>query len=175
MTRPKPPNPLPSRPDRKKFPLAKYEPELALEVCVRIAGGETLKGIMAEKRMPTTATFHTWRVRYPELGKIYSEARVVAGHRYFDDVADLAHQAALPVSDPNAIDSRKASVAITAKQWLAGKLVPQEYGDKIAKVPAVAIQINTTLDMGDGKVQSDEGQFKIELTVPIEKGEKEQE
>ena len=173
MTKPLPPNPL--KVNRKLMPNSKYEPELALEVCVRIAGGETLTKIMDSPRMPTTQTFHVWRARYPELAKLYSEARVVQGHGYFDEVADLGKRLTNPLVDQDSIDSRKAQVAISAFQWLAARLVPQEYGDKASKTPAVAIQIITSLGIDDGKVKEEEGKYVIELMATKEVVEVEKE
>ena len=130
---------------------------------MRVAEGETLTKILKDKGMPTPRIFLFWRARYEELAKVYAESRVVQGHGYFDRIIELADQVTRKVDD-GGIDPRKAQTAISAFQWVAGRLVPQEYGDKGQKTPAIAIQINTTLGVDEGNVKAEEGSYIIEIT-----------
>ena len=154
------PNPLPVKAETE-HPMTKhvYEPELALTICAEIGNGITCKAACEKAGIPTFA-FQLWRARYPELAKIYSEARVTQGHGFFDRIIEIAEDV---VSGPNGIDPRRAGVAISGFEWVAGRLVPQEYGDKASKVPAVAIQIITTLGMKGASVVEEEGVYTIEV------------
>lgn len=166
---PQEPNPLPVKAETEhpmtKFP---YEPELALGICARIASGETLTAVCKDLDLPVWS-FQLWRTRYPELGKVYSDARVVQGHGFFDKIAEIAEDVA---RGPNGIDPRRAGVATSSYQWLASRLNPQEYGDKATKVPPVAVQIITTLGVKGANVIEEEGVYTIEVTSErvIEKG-----
>ena len=156
------PNPLPdaSAPSKAVVP---YDPELALDICARVAGGESLSEISEEAGYPKPRIFYTWVARYEELAKLYSQSREMQGHFYFDKAIGLAHDTS---AGPNGLDPKRAQVAIVAFFTAAGRLAPRFYSEKAQKVPAIAIQINTTLGMsGATKVEVEEGVYHVEAHI----------
>lgn len=132
--------------DRKGRFASTYDPKLAMRVCERIAEGETLSGICAAEGMPDRKTFRRWVVNDPELRKAYDAARELKSHSLFDEALDLARELKGNGLDNATVGARR--VAIDTLKWAAGKLNPREYGERSDAGPAIAIQINTPLNLG---------------------------
>lgn len=57
--------------------------------------------------------------------------------------------------------------AIDQLRWAASRLAPLEFGDRAPNTPALAIQINTTLDLGQGGIAAaNPGASVYKLQVP---------
>ncbi|PQV51852.1 terminase [Paraburkholderia sp. BL21I4N1] len=52
-----------------------YTPELADEICERIANGETLREITREPHMPSYRSVYRWREAYPQFASRFAHAR----------------------------------------------------------------------------------------------------
>lgn len=144
-----------------------YDPVLAIAICERIAEGETLSGICATEGMPDRKTFRGWVVRDEGLRRAYDAAREVKSHSLFDEVLDITRRL-----KEEAIDNAKVNalrVALDNLRWAAGKLNPKEYGEKSVATPGLAIQINTTLNLGatDKQLGPAPGENLYSITVPV--------
>lgn len=123
----------------------RYSPDLAAAIILRVANGETLTAVCREIGMDRT-TFNSWVVAYPELREAWMAARRVKAGALFDEALDIARD--LKENRKDAVQVNALRVATETLKWAAAKLSPQEYGDKMADKPVVAIQINTGLDLG---------------------------
>ena len=162
------PNPLPdaSAPSKAVVP---YDPEIALDICARVAAGDLLKEIAKEPGYPTPTAFHSWVLQHEELATMYFKAREMMGHYFFERMIELAND----TSTVNGLDPKRAAVAIGAFGNAAGRLAPRFYSEKAQKVPAIAIQINTTLGMaGATAVETEEGVYHVEAHI-VPEGESE--
>ena len=162
-----------------------YSPELGETICVRIAMGETLTGICrtptenemalgAKPRdpdLPHESTLRRWMVRFPDFHKAYHAARQLQADRVFDEIID--HSRAMMDSrlqqEGRIYRDREASVALRALQWVAARLKPQEYGERVGIDNATTIHIETTLDLGQGSepVAGGKTTYTVEA-LPIE-------
>ena len=113
-------------------------------VCARIAEGESLVAICKDKAMPSYATVGRWLLRdgEGELRATYAQARAIQADFYADQIIAIADKESDPSKARNRIDSRK---------WLAGKLKPRVYGDKIAlggadDLPAIRQEVQERAD-----------------------------
>lgn len=97
--------------------------ELMDEICERLAEGESLRSICQDQHMPNKATVFRWLAEDKSLGDQYARARETQADSLFDEV--------LMIADTEE-DTNKARVRIDARKWMAGKLRPKVYGDKIA-------------------------------------------
>lgn len=102
-----------------------YTPELADEVCERIACGESLKAIAREQDKPDERQFYRWLRDNEEFRQQYTLAREAQGDADADAVSDIGQRALTGEIDANA-----ARVAIDALKWSAGKRKPKVYGDR---------------------------------------------
>jgi hypothetical protein len=73
--------------------------------------------------MPGQTAVYEWLERYPEFAKMYSRAREWQAHT----IADRATHMALH----GAADPQSAAVQLNAIKWMAARLAPKVYGDKV--------------------------------------------
>ena len=101
-----------------------FTQEIADTICERIADGESLRSICAADDMPNKATVFKWLAAFPTFSDQYARARETQADSLFDDV--------LTIADSSQDDPQDRRVRIDARKWMAGKLRPKVYGDKIA-------------------------------------------
>lgn len=106
----------------------KYEKtnELVDYVCNEITEGRSLRSICAEEGMPSVGTFLRWVSEDSVLSEQYARARSIQMDFYADDMAHIADEC--PASNE---DVQKAKLRIDTRKWIASKLKPKKYGDKI--------------------------------------------
>ncbi len=120
-----------------------YSREVADEICRRIAEGEPLTKICKEPKMPAYSTVLGWRVGDMgdgEFSERYARARQDGADALADKIRELAERVETGKLDPNA-----GRVAIDALKWIASKLKPRAYGDRLE----LAGQVGTTTDVVD--------------------------
>ncbi len=146
-------NPIPSqvRPLAKRTsgrPPSVFRPELATVIIERIADGETLSSICAGDGMPSPTTFRRWALAHEEVWEAFQAARELKADSLFDEALDLARS--IKANPGTSQHVRAYDVAMSHLRWAAGKLNPQRYSDRSQITFTVPIQINTTLDLGQG-------------------------
>lgn len=111
-----------------------YSLKLSETICDRIAAGESLRKICLGDEMPHFITVIRWLGKDQEFASRYAHAREIQAQTFVDKMLDVAEED--PKRNPitGALDS--ASVAhirnrIATMQWLAAKLNPKKYGDKL--------------------------------------------
>ena len=131
---------------------SEFSAEIADLICERIADGESLRAICSEEGMPNKATVFRWLAARPEFSDQYARARETQADTLFDEVLVIAdeevtmvkrskHQhGASPdddtpdnevevVFDPTAVQRNR--LRVDARKWMAGKLRPKVYGEKL--------------------------------------------
>lgn len=103
-----------------------FNEAVADAICERLADGESLRSICRDDEMPAKSTVFKWLGLIPAFADQYARARETQADSLADDIVDIADDKKL---EPN--DKR---VRIDARKWLAGKLRPRAYGDKVAVV-----------------------------------------
>ena len=105
----------------KKRPTA-LESALADEICDRIARGRGLISICNDPGMPTYSTVRKWLNEHDFFARDYARARVDQADTYADELVAIADTE----PDPN-----RARVRVQTRQWVASRLKPQVYGDRL--------------------------------------------
>lgn len=105
----------------------KYTPELAEEICERLADGASLRSICRDDRMPDASAVVRWALD-PEhpFSQQYARAREAQGYAIAERILDLCEA----VQGESGIDAQRAKVAIDGYKWAAGRMAPKAYGDK---------------------------------------------
>jgi hypothetical protein len=103
-----------------------YTPELGDEICAQLSGGESLRRVCAKKNMPSRQTVFTWLRVHEGFLDQYTRAKQETADALADDIEDIAIGVLNKKYDPQA-----ARVAVDAKKWVASKLKPKKYGDKL--------------------------------------------
>ncbi len=126
-----------------------YTPELAAEICSRIAGGKSLRGVCRDDDMPSKTAVLDWLGRYPEFAAQYARAR--------EALADSIVEECLEISDDGTNDwmerrseaekgagvntgwtlngehVQRSKLRCEQRRWWAGKIAPKKYGDKVTQ------------------------------------------
>lgn len=99
-----------------------YTQEMADLICDRLANGESLRSICRDDVSPGQTTVFRWLAANDEFRKQYARARESQADAIADEILNIADEA---------VDPAKARVQIDARKWLAGKMRPKVYGDKV--------------------------------------------
>lgn len=103
--------------------MPKFSQELFDTICERISAGESLRKICKDKDMPSCTAVNKWLGSNPDLVSQYARAREAQADAFVDEMIGIADDANL--------DPQDRRVRIDTRKWLAGKLRPKVYGDKV--------------------------------------------
>lgn len=138
-----------TKPKAKMGRPTKYTPELAKQICYRLASGELLEDICAPEEMPDRVTVYGWTREHKDFSNDYAQARVDQQHTFSDriikrslDVSrDVIEDEIETVKNGEKVKMIKRSSDNTAVQrdslifkthaFLMGRLAAAHYGDKI--------------------------------------------
>ena len=120
-----------------------FTPEIANEICERLAKGESLRAICADDEsgwLPTARTVHRWLTVEEEWASAfrqqYAHAREAQADHYADEIVAIADCTDAPAMGGGAEavvrDPQRDRLRIDARKWVASKLAPKRYGDKVA-------------------------------------------
>ena len=118
-----------------------FTPEMADAICERIADGESLRAICSGEDMPDKATVLRWLAAQEVFRDQYARAREAQADSLFDDILAIADDATNDWMERRGEDSagwllngdhvQRSRLRIEARKWMAGKLRPKKYGDKL--------------------------------------------
>lgn len=128
-----------------------FTPEIADEICERLMGGESLRAICEPDRMPNRSTVFRWLGQaelkdpepcYVEFSTQYARAREEQADAIFDECLQIADEGTndyMASQDDeggvayklNGEHIQRSKLRIDTRKWMAGKLRPKRYGDKL--------------------------------------------
>jgi len=117
-------------------------------ICEALAEGESLRAICAADEMPHRATVFRWLYAVPSFRDQYARARDEQAETLADDIVSIADEQCTMVradkhgakADDEAGDVEvvfdatavaRNRLRIDARKWVASKLKPKKYGDKL--------------------------------------------
>ena len=131
--------------------VSKYTPELADEICERLANGETLTGICDRKinpLMPTPRAVYHWVGEDSDFASRFARARQAGCEIVLDQALDIAHAPLksddLAVKPADIVAQRRMQIDTHFK--FIARVNPAKYGDRAAegnKTEKVEVIINT--------------------------------
>lgn len=110
-----------------------YSEELALDVCEQIALGKSMRVICEQDGMPDARSVYRWLSDHPEFGIQYAKAKEDCADAFADSIVEIA-DAPVDRDDKGRLDSghvQKQRLMVDARKWIASKLKPKSYGDKL--------------------------------------------
>lgn len=134
---------------------SEYNTEMADRICERIANGESLKAICEEEGQPSKSTVFKWLNENEAFSDKYARAREAQADALFDDILSIADDGRNDWMErkdaeqenmgwrENGEALRRSQLRIDARKWMAGKLRPKKYGEKLD------IEQKTTHELGD--------------------------
>lgn len=93
------------------------------DICKRICEGESLNSICKEKGMPSKGVFLGWTNDDKDLADQYARSMEQRAELYAEDIIRIA--------DDESLDINRARLMVDSRKWVACKLKPRRYGDKI--------------------------------------------
>jgi hypothetical protein len=101
-----------------------YSPEIATEICERMAMGESLRSICRSEGMPAEVTVRSWAIEDREgFSSQYARASQIRMDCLADEILEIAdNESGDPARDRLRLDIRK---------WLMSKIAPKRFGDKV--------------------------------------------
>lgn len=132
----------------------KFSIKLAEELCLKISTtSKGLKKICEEPGMPTLRTVFNWLKTDKEgFLKMYHEAKQRQGYLYDEEIIEIADNSAnddKPFVGINYI--HRDRLRIEARKWLASKLHPKRYGNKV-EIAADEEVKRTVIKWGDREI-----------------------
>lgn len=131
-----------------------YTQEIADSICERIADGESLRNICLGDEMPCRSSVFKWLNENKSFSDQYARAREAQADHMADEILAIADE-----TDRDTIDTEggerannewiaRSRLRVDARKWLASKMAPKKYGDKldvgvggIVDAPAVRVEI----------------------------------
>ena len=135
---------------------SKFTQKLADTICERIAGGESLRAICESASMPSTRTVYNWLADGERAGFLhhYARAREMQADTLFDQILSIADDGSNDTYETedgreivNHDHIQRSRLRVDARKWMAAKLAPKKYGDKVQMVGdgGGPIQTETTM------------------------------
>lgn len=119
-----------------------FDATKAVQICERLASGETLAAICRDEGMPNRSTVHDWILRPPAEGKdfpvAYARAREIGIHALVDQTLEIAADGSKDVivdADGNERTNnevvQRSRLRVDTIKWLASKIAPKVYGERL--------------------------------------------
>lgn len=100
-----------------------YTPEIAAEICERLAGGESLLEICEDDGYPGESTVRAWALEDREgFSAKYARAREIGYHHEAEDLGR-------GIATVKPKDVPRARLEFDIKRWRLSKMLPKVYGD----------------------------------------------
>lgn len=123
---------------------SQYTPELGYLICERIAtntvGISRLCSMYED--MPVKDTIRLWRFKHPEFSAQYAQAKMHQADLMAEECSEIADDATNDWMESfdeegalgwkiNGEHIHRSRLRIDTRKWLASKLLPKQYGDKL--------------------------------------------
>lgn len=121
-----------------------YSPEIADLICERIADGVSLREICRTENMPSKAAVFRWLAAHAEFRDQYARAREAQADALADELLDIADDGDNDWMERRGEDGQslgwrengeaiqRSRLRVDTRKWIASKLKPKKYGDKLA-------------------------------------------
>jgi hypothetical protein len=120
---------------------SKYSQELADRICAKLMEGMSLRAICKEDDMPSIGTVCVWLASGDEsfsgFQEQYARARQVQAELLADEIIDIADDSSRDTEETdmgnvtNYENIQRSKLRIDTRKWIASKLLPKKYGDKL--------------------------------------------
>ena len=101
-----------------------FTPDYGDLICERVGNGDSLRTVCRADDMPAMSTVFKWLRLQESFAEQYARAIDERTETFIEDMIEVADDKTL---DPN--DKR---VRVDTRKWIASKLKPKKYGDKLA-------------------------------------------
>lgn len=138
-----------------------YSEDMALIICERLADGESLKAICEDDDMPARSTVFKWLAESETFSDMYARAREEQADAIFDEILNIADDGRNDWMErrgeedagwvTNGENIQRAKLRIEARKWMAGKLRPKKYGEKLELEHGGQVTLTPTINFNANK------------------------
>lgn len=117
---------------------SEYTDDIGADICARLAGGEPLTKICRDEEMPNPATVYRWLIAHSTFSEMYTRAREDQADTLADEIMEIAddgqndtyrNENGVELTNQDVI--ARSRLRVEARKWIAAKLKPRKYGDKL--------------------------------------------
>lgn len=113
----------------------KYTEKLADVICSLLAEGKSMRTVCAMDGMPAMSTVFEWLRKHEKFQEQYARAKEESADALIDEMVDIADQAETIVrkgaEKKSGAYAQTQKLRIDTRKWIASKLKPKKYGDKL--------------------------------------------
>lgn len=118
---------------------SKYTPELAREICLRIAAGASVRSICEDEAMPSESTVRAWAVDDLEgFSAQYTRAIQIRAMGWADEIVDISddgrNDTYIDDNGNERTDNERVArsrLRVDTRKWMLSKMLPKVYGDTL--------------------------------------------
>lgn len=112
------------------------------KICARLAEGESLRTICAEKDMPNKATVMRWLAANTEFRDQYARAREVQADFWAEQIIEISDTPLEGTRTEDGKDGIKTvredmlghrRLQVDTRKWLMARMAPKKYGDRLTQ------------------------------------------
>lgn len=120
---------------------------IANDICIRLAGGESLRGICRDEHMPDASTVFRWLAsnseKYTNFREQYARAREVQADALVDEILEISDDGTNDWMERKGADGenlgwqlngehvQRSRLRVDSRKWFASKVLPKKYGDRV--------------------------------------------
>lgn len=119
-----------------------YSQELVDRICAELALGRSLRSVCLSDEMPSMSSIFNWLRIYPEFVQQYTRAKEESADALTDEMLDIADDASNDWMERQNSDGstyevvngdhiQRSRLRIETRKWIASKLKPKKYGEKL--------------------------------------------
>jgi hypothetical protein len=120
-----------------------FTQEIADEICEHLIEGMSLRSICLADNMPSAGTVCRWLAAGPDFREQYERARDAQADTLADEMLDIADDGSNDWMERKDADDQsigwrengeaigRSKIRIDTRKWIASKLKPKKYGDKL--------------------------------------------
>lgn len=135
----KKPSEEPAEPPKEPGRPSEYSQAVADLICEALAEGHSLRAICAADEMPAKSTVFKWLREQKTFSDQYARAREAQADCLFDDILEIADDGRNDTYTDDEGRTRtdhdviaRSKLRVDARKWMAAKLRPRVYGEKLA-------------------------------------------
>jgi len=134
--------------------VTQYSQEVAASICERLANGESLRTICCDVEMPAQSTVFKWLSEQAAFSEQYTRAREAQADFMADEILAIADDGLNDTyvdedgrkrTDQDVI--ARSRLRVDARKWLASKMAPKKYGDKVQTEVSGGLTVNSVKEL----------------------------
>jgi len=114
-----------------------YTQELADYICEQLAEGKSMRTVAKDEKLPSMQTMFTWLRVHKEFLEQYTRAKEEAADLLVEEMLEIADEVSNDTistdkgDKPNSEWINRSRLRVDTRKWVASKLKPKKYGDKV--------------------------------------------